>query len=139
MSHVQLMVQMATLCCVNCSCTLFSLVHPVMHGLAGSVLRSCSWLLRPAQCNPVTAAALLQVHEFGHHIHNLALSDCVANAANVAHAHAASSGAYTPGRYMVSSVHEYMANAVAAWFQVGGAASSCSSSAARRSPLCIYS
>ncbi|KAF6251030.1 hypothetical protein COO60DRAFT_692198 [Scenedesmus sp. NREL 46B-D3] len=57
------------------------------------------------------------VHEFGHHIHNLALPSCVAAAADAAYANAAASGAYTPGAYMISSVYEYMANAVAAWFQ----------------------
>jgi hypothetical protein len=62
--------------------------------------------------------SLVQVHEFGHHIHNLALSDCVSAAADTAYANAVSAGSYTAGRYMVSSVQEYMANAVAAWFQV---------------------
>ncbi|WIA21189.1 hypothetical protein OEZ85_000438 [Tetradesmus obliquus] len=57
------------------------------------------------------------VHEFGHHIHNLVLPDCVARAADVAHAHAVASGSYSPGRYMVSSVFEHMANGAAAWFQ----------------------
>jgi hypothetical protein len=69
-------------------------------------------------CLAACVVNLAQVHEFGHHIHNLVLPDCVAKAADVAHAHAVASGSYTPGRYMVSSVFEYMANAAAAWFQV---------------------
>jgi hypothetical protein len=59
-----------------------------------------------------------QVHEFGHHIHLVALPDCVYEASTKAYNSAANSGAYTPGIYMIGDVYEYMAGAVSAWFQV---------------------
>jgi hypothetical protein len=63
--------------------------------------------------------SFLQVHEFGHHIHIVALPDCVYNATVATYNHSVkTSRAYTSGIYMARDVFEYMANAIQAWFEV---------------------
>lgn len=60
----------------------------------------------------------MQVHEFGHHIHAVALSDCTQAAVDRAYASAAAAGSYSFGIYMMNDVHEYFACALEGWFQV---------------------
>jgi hypothetical protein len=66
----------------------------------------------------VPFATAPQVHEFGHHIHLVALTNCEAEAATLAYMHANASGSYSPESYMIVNEYEYIAMATEAWFQV---------------------
>jgi hypothetical protein len=66
----------------------------------------------------VPAATALQVHEFAHHIHLVALTYCESNANTVAYKNANASRSYSPESYMISDEFEYLAEATHARFQV---------------------